>query len=194
MKAFVGLLIAVLLGAGSYYVFVVMPGDEPDVQDPDPKLAVSDTGSNGGNATDVQNGDGELKADKIEKAVIAPDDMAKRQKLWALLRPARERLVPDPDKIGSCPPVDIGGRPNPVIQKYMDPINGFKVWKHDDGSYTYLHPMGGGNGEIDPKTGRPRLREMVTTLVPTDPLPIFPDELPQTSGTNGATNDQGQKK
>jgi hypothetical protein len=172
MKALIGALALLVLGGGGYYVFVELPSRPSGVPSPaEPPASARPTEATGQGEVTVP-------------AVPAPsvDSEQKRRALWTRLRPASERLVPDPDDVGPCPPPDVGGLTAKVVRRYRDPWNGFRVWIHDDGSFTYLHASGGGG--VDPKTGR-RLEsgEMVTTGVPTKPLPIFPSELP--GGTAG---------
>lgn len=172
MKALVSLILLLLVGGGGYYVFFVLP---EQAGEPVTRTEPSEGPVQGSSAAKQESG--ELKAKQVPAAKeVETDDKAKRRELWAKLRPACERLIPDPDNVGPCPPVDRGGRPQPVIQRYLDPANGFAVWVHDDGSYTYLHPTG---GYLDKNTGKTApLGEMVTTLVPTEPKPIHPGELP----------------
>ena len=169
MKALFGLLFVLLLGGGAWLVLREDPGTDSDTGDPavtpkttDPK-PTPDAGKDGG-----------LKAAPlVDKGKPKAVDTAheKRSRLWALMRPAAEQLIPDPDHIGPCPPVDVGGRAAPVIKRYRDPDNGFSVFVHDDGTYTYLHVTGGGG--VDPVTGKAiPVREMVTTVVPTAPMPL----------------------
>jgi hypothetical protein len=173
MKALIGALVLLVLGGGGYYVFVEMPSRPSDPVSPAEPSSAAESAPPA--AT------GEVTAPAVPAAPDANKEQ-KRRALWTRLRPASERLVPDPDDVGPCPPPDVGGLTAKVVRRYRDPWNGFRVWIHEDGSFTYLHA--GGGGGVDPKTGR-QLEggEMVTTGVPTKPLPIFPSELP--GGTAG---------
>ena len=82
---------------------------------------------------------------------------------WAKFRPAVERLVPDPDGIGACPPAYLHARSSLVVRRYIRPINGFHIWQHEDGSETWLHY----SRSKDPKTGETLTTPVISTVVPT---------------------------
>ena len=184
MKALLSLNFVLLLGAGGYYVLVVLPGADPVSEDGDPEVQ---PGLRGVGADPATNGkDGGLKASPVQGPGERSDE-EKRRRLWARMRPASDQMIPDPDGVGPCPPPDVGGHSAPVVRRYLDPLNGFHVWVHDDGAHTFLHWVAGGR---DPKTGgQLPPREIVSTAVPTEALPISPDELP-----SGVTKQDDAKK
>lgn len=52
-----------------------------------------------------------------------------------------EQEVPDPDRIGPCPPRSLpsGHADSPVVRRYIDPGSLEPTWVHRDGSITALH-------------------------------------------------------
>jgi len=185
MKTLLAVLALIVLGAGSYYVFLVLPdanGRAPDAPPLGAQLPTEKPAQP--RPPVVANGpEDELSAEE------------RRQRLWSRLRPASESLLPDPDHIGACPPVDMGASAARVIRRYIMAGNGFKTWVHEDGSLTQLH-YGAGGGGTDPKTGKPLpAGEIVTTMVPTKEYPISPDDLQRTgkSPGQGASPASGDK-
>ena len=139
---------------------------------------------NSGKAGASKHRDGDREGNGVWK------DLDKRRRLWAKLRPAVERLLPDPDNVGPCPPAHTGARKSPAIRRFRDPLGGFAVWEHDDGSYTYLREVA--PRRHDAGSGLTWVSEWVDTGVPTAARGIAPDELPKSSGSGG--NDNNAKK
>ena len=128
----------------------------------------------------VVDGNGAGGAETPNPAKHAPTPVASKpdeRTLWRKLRPATEQLVPDPDKVGPCPPESSGGLGRPVVRRFIDRTTGCPTWIHDDGNRTVYIPSGAGR---DPKTGEwlPGT-PVVSTAVRTTPKPISPEELLQ---------------
>ena len=83
----------------------------------------------------VVDGNGAGGAETPNPAKHAPTPVASKpdeRTLWRKLRPATEQLVPDPDKVGPCPPESSGGLGRPVVRRFIDRTTGCPTWIHDD--------------------------------------------------------------
>ena len=205
MKTILTLLVLLAAAAGVYFstlepgdkVTVVGPGTDGDDAD---KGVAANAGGNDAKGSGAQAAAG--TNGKKEPAASHRDgqregngqwrDLDKRRRLWANLRPAVERLLPDPDNVGPCPPAHKGARKNAAVRRFRDPLGGFAVWEHDDGSYTYLREVA--PRRHDPKSGLTWVSEWVDTGVPTEARAIAPDELPKSSGDDKKDAKKDAKK
>lgn len=163
MRSIVLLLGLLAIAAGVAFAIPLLAGetDSPTVPEPEPEVSAKET------PTETAR----IKTPSKEVQVDEASTAAERRK-WKLLRPPAEQLLPDPDGIGPCPPRTIGGHPAPVIRRYINPVNGFHVWEHVDGAQTWIH----WSPEEVRDDGTRFRRRIVSTVVPTEPLPIAPDE------------------
>lgn len=168
MRALLAFLTLVLLAAVGYAVF---GNERPDVVASDRNEAERVQNKQEGSETlsklPVQLPDASSSTikDALPREVWEDGERA----TWESFRSAVERLVPDPDGIGPCPPVHLGARPGLVVHRYIRPINGYHVWEHEDDSWTLLHFRPG----KDAKTGESLALPVISTIRPTKSKPIF---------------------
>ncbi|MFQ5504395.1 MAG: hypothetical protein ACE5F1_06300 [Planctomycetota bacterium] len=160
MRALFLLLVLILLGGGAVLLF-----DRPE---PGESRSIEERPSAPDETEEPAQPEQPDKPSKKAETADESDEAAE----WASLRPASERLVPDPDCIGPCPPAHLGGHPTRVIRRYLDPDNGYKTWVHEDGAVTQISFTREESGTPGEKLSR----RVILTSVPTEPKPIAPGD------------------
>jgi len=164
MRSIVLLLVLLAIAVGVAFAIPLLAGEKDDpasIHKPEVKSAAKDPAANE-----------PARIKTPTKVDVEEASTSEERRKWRLLRPAGEQLLPDPDGIGPCPPRRYGGHPARVTRQYINPTNGFHVWEHVDGAQTWIH--------WSPERTRPdgtRFRtRIITTVVPTDPMPISPED------------------
>jgi hypothetical protein len=164
----------ILLSVAASVWFLLPDSEQPDPQRGQPEAPVSQlpdaTPERGSSEAVLGEAIAERKRleDQMEK--LRPTD--EQRDLWRQLRPIAESQVPDPDGIGPCPPVHLGGHGALVVRRYREPGTGHLIWVHADRARTIIQP---GMFKKDPETGEQYpTTALVTTQVPSAPAPMDP--------------------